>query len=579
MELLKMKIQIMKKAIILTPITILLFFSFVFSIQAQDASLFLSPGSGSFKIGDTFSVELKVDTGDVPINAAQTTVYFPAEKLEVLNISKENSIFTFWPEEPFFSNVAGKVSFSGGIPHPGFTGAGNIITINLKAKNEGLVLLTLGEGRVLADDGKGTNILVFIKEAKYSIQKEIILPEIKPEVPPTKVPFPPQILSLTHPQEEEWYNNNNPQFQWELTPDVIGVSFVLDRYLNTIPDPVSEGKFESKVYEEIDDGIWYFHLRLENEIGWGETSHRKIQIDTHPPYPLKVIIDNTGDLTNPNPNLYFETRDDTSGINHYKLKIGETDFLDLMLAQVNPFPTPFQSPGRHPLIVRAVDEAGNIVEAKAVLEVEPIENPQITLSPVKYIAGEETFYLEGVALPEVEIIIFLKENGKEVKRWLTSSNRQGEWSFSTRELIKSGLYQLSAMAKDKRGVESNPSDSYEIEVSLSGISLGPFIIAFRKLIPFLILILFFGIIIAGYFTYKIRHAKKILQKETREVEERLHQAFDTLRAEIEERISMFDSRPGFNEREKKICDELKEALKAAEESVKKEIKDVERELR
>ena len=576
MELLK--IQIMKKSIILIIITIL-FFSVALSIQAQGAFLFLSPGSGSFKIGDTFSVELKTDTGGIPINAAQTTVYFPPDKLEVLNISKENSIFSLWPEEPSFSNVAGKVSFSGGIPHPGFTGIGNIITINFKAKNEGLILLTLGEGRVLADDGKGTDIFVFIKEAKFSIQKEIILPEIKPEVPSTEIPSPPKISSLTHPQEEEWYNNNNPQFQWELTPDIIGVSFVLDRHLDTVPDLVSEGKFESNIYEGIDDGIWYFHLKLENEIGWSESSHRKIEIDTHPPYPFEVIIDNAGDLTNPNPNLYFETRDDTSGISHYKLKIGETDFLNLMLAQVNPFPTPFQNPGRHPVVVRAVDEAGNIVEAKAVLDVEPIESPQITLRPAKYIAGEETFYLEGTALPEVEIIIFLKENGKEVKKWSTSSNRQGEWSFSTRELIKSGLYQLSAIAKDKRGVESEPSDNYKTEVSLSGISLGSFLIAFRKLVPFLIIILFFGIIIAGYFTYRIRRAKKILWKETREVEEKLHQVFDTLRAEIEDRISMFDSRPGFSEREKKICDELKEALKTAEESVKKEIKDVERELK
>jgi gas vesicle protein len=567
----------MKKAIISIIIAIL-FSSVALSIQAQEASLFLFPGSGSFKIGDTFSVELKTDTGGIPINAAQTTIYFPPDKLEVLNISKESSVFTFWPEEPSFSNSSGKVSFSGGVPHPGFTGIGNIITINFKTKNEGFSLLALGEGRVLADDGKGTDALVFIKEAKYSVQKETILPEAKPEVPPTKIPLPPEISSLTHSQEEEWYNNNNPQFQWKLTPDIIGVSFVLDHQSDTVPDQVSEGKFESKVYEEIDDGIWYFHLRLENEIGWSEPSHRKIQIDTQPPYPFKVIIDNAGDLTNPNPKLYFETKDDTSGINHYKLKIGETDFSDLMLAQVNPFSPPFQSPGQHPVVVRAVDGAGNIVEAKAVLDVEPIASPQITLSPAKYIAGEETLYLEGTALPEVEIIIFLKENGKEVKIWSTSSNMQGEWSFSTKELIKSGLYYLSALAKDKRGVESKSSDSYKIEVSLSGVSFGPFMIAFRELAIFLILFLFFGIIIAGYFTFRTRRAKKILRKETREVEETLNQVFNTLRAEIEERISMFDSRPGFNEQEKKIYDELKEALKTAEESVEKEIKDVEKEL-
>jgi len=41
---------------------------------------------------------------------------------------------------------------------------------------------------------------------------------------------------------------------------------------------------------------------------------------------------------------------------------------------------------------------------------------------------------------------------------------------------------------------------------------------------------------------------------------------------------MLDSRPGFTEKERKVCDELKETLKVAEESVSKEIKDIEKEL-
>ena len=190
----------MKKAII--PITILFFF-IAAPVQAQGGSLFLSPGSGSFIVGDAFSVEVELDTAGIPVNAAQATIYFPLDRLEVLNISKESSVFTLWPEEPEFSNFSGEISFSGGTPHPGFSGIGNIITINFKAKEEGMANLALGEGRVLADDGKGTNILVFLKEAKYFIQKAIVLPEAEP----------PQILCLTHPQEKEWYNNNNPRFQ------------------------------------------------------------------------------------------------------------------------------------------------------------------------------------------------------------------------------------------------------------------------------------------------------------------------------------------------------------------------------
>lgn len=554
----------MKKAAILIPIAIF-FFSIPFSVRAQGASLFLSPGSESFKTGDVFSVKVKVDTGGIPINAAQTTVYFPPDKLEVLELSKENSIFSLWPEEPVFSNASGRISFSGGIPHPGFTGIGNIIIINFRAKNEGQAPLTLGEGRVLADDGKGTDILVFIKEAKYSIQKIIVLPGTK-------------IISPTHPQKEEWYSNNSPRFQWEMTPDIIGVSFVLDRNSDTIPDTGSEGIFGSQTFEDLNDGIWYFHLRLKTDIGWSETSHQKIQIDTRSPHPFEIVIDNVGDPTNPNPDLYFETKDDTSGVNYYKLKIGGGEFLDLMRAEINPFSLPFQSAGRHQLIVRAIDAAGNAAEAKAILNMEPIETPQVTLLPQKYIAGEETLYLEGIAFPEVEIIIFLEKEGKNIKTWLTSSNIRGEWSFSTKELLKSDLYYLSVKARDKRGVESSPSEQYKIEVTLSGISLGPFLITFRTLVFFSVLIFISGIATAGYLIFRAKAAKKILQKETQEAKESLKSAFDTLKAEIEKRIRMFDAKPELSEQEKKVINDLKEVLKSAEESVQKEIEDVEKEI-
>ena len=555
----------MKKAII--PI-IILFFSIVIPAQAQGGSLFLSPGSGSFIVEDAFSVEVKVDTAGILINATQTTIYFPSDKLEVLNISKESSIFTLWPEEPEFSNSSGEISFSGGTPHPGFSGIGNIITINFKAKKEGMVDLTLGEGRVLADDGKGTNILVFLKEAKYFIQEARVFPETELL----------QILCLTHPQEKEWYNNNNPRFQWEMGPDVTGASFILDRDPNAIPDTDSEGKIQSKIYENINDGIWYFHLRLENEIGWSEPAYYKIQVDVHPPYLFEIIIDNAGDSTNPQPNLYFETNDDASGISYYKLKIGEENFLNLMLAQVNPFPSPFQAPGAHSVIVRAMDGAGNGVESETIIDVKPIESPQIAIWPGTYVSGEEVLYIEGTALPESEITIFLKKNEKVIKKWQTLSNSQGEWSFSTKDLIKSGTYYLSAKAKDKRGAVSEVTTPETVEVSLSGLALGPILITFKTLVLIFALISILGILIFGFLAFRIRQSKKILKKETKEAKESVRTSFEGLREEIEKRIEMLDSQPGFTEKERKVCDELKETLKVAEESVSKEIKDIEKEL-
>jgi hypothetical protein len=558
----------MKKLIV--PIAFL-FFAVAFSVQAEGASLFLFPGSESFIMEDSFSVEVKVDTVGIPINAVQATVYFPLDKLEVLNISKESSIFTLWPEEPEFSNFSGEISFSGGTPHPGFSGIGNIITINFKAKKEGMVNLTLGEGQVLADDGKGTNILVFIKEAKYFIyQPEKIGLEATTTLP--------RIFSSTHSNENEWYSNNTPRFQWSLIKDIKEVSFVLDKNQNTTPDTISEGLLNFKNYDLIPDGIWYFHLRLGDESGWGETFHYRIQVDTNPPHPFEIIIDNAGDSTNPKPNLYFETKDDTSGIDIYKIKIGEEKFIDLMLAQINPFPISLLRPGNYKIIVRAIDKAKNIVRTKTFLNIDPIETPEINIWPEKYVAGEETFYIEGTALPEVEITIFLKKNEKVIKEWQTFSNSQGEWSFSTKDLIKSGTYYLSAQAKDKRGAVSEVTIPETVEISLSGLALGPILITFKTLALIFVLISILGILIFGFLVFRIRQSKKILKKETKEAKESVRTSFEGLRKEIEKRIEMLDSRPGFTEKERKVCDELKETLKVAEESVSKEIKDIEKEL-
>ncbi len=568
----KHKITVMwRNVIFLFTVALMLVLSSGIAQSAETgASFFLFPGSETFKVGDTFSMELRIDTTGIPINSAQTVIYFPTNTLEVLNISQDDSIFSLWPEEPVFSNSDGKISFAGGLPHPGFQETGNIITINFKAKGQGLANIGFGQGKILANDGKGTNILVFLKEAKYFVQEREISFKTEDSVL--------LIFSSTHPEQGEWYNNNNPSFQWTPMPDITGVSLLLDQNSDTVPDEKSEGLIKSKSYEGISDGVWYFHLRLKNEAVWTQPVHYKVQIDSFSPYPFEVTVDNAGDATNPKPDLYFETDDDISGISRYELKIGEGEFYDLLLAQINPFSMPVQIPGSHEIIVRAVDKAGNSAQAKSLIDIEPIEAPVITIWPEKYIAGEEIFYLEGWALPEVDIIISLRKIGQDIKEWHAKSNEQGEWSFSTKELVKSGIYYLSAKAQDERGAVSNASDVRKIEVSLSGLSLGIFIVSFKNIISFLLLTLFLGIILIAYLIYKVRRTKKILRKETKEVKKSLYTAFELLEKEIKEQIEMFDSRPGLSKKEKKLYNNLKKDLEIVQDFIAKEIKDIEKEL-
>ncbi len=156
------------------------------SVALAQATLFISPSSGAYKVGELFSVLVNVNSGDQAINAASGQINFDNAKLEVTELGYTRSIFTIWTEEPAFSNAAGTVRFSGGVPSPGFTGAsGAILRINFKTKASGQASVILGSGAVLANDGKGTNILDSLKGALFNVVAASIE---EPDETPTAVP-------------------------------------------------------------------------------------------------------------------------------------------------------------------------------------------------------------------------------------------------------------------------------------------------------------------------------------------------------------------------------------------------------
>jgi PKD repeat protein len=102
-------------------------------------------------------------------------------------------------------------------------------------------------------------------------------------------PSVPTISSSTHPNENNWYNNNNPSFTWTIPSDTSGIagySYTLDHSSSTTPDTSVDTTGNSKSYSNIADGTWYFHVRAKDNAGnWGSADHYRINIDTNnPPY-------------------------------------------------------------------------------------------------------------------------------------------------------------------------------------------------------------------------------------------------------------------------------------------------------
>jgi hypothetical protein len=150
---------------------------------AQAATLSLVPVSGAAEVGNVFSVSIQVSSTDQSMNAASGVLNFPIDTLQVVSLSKSNSIMNLWVQEPTYSNVDGTVHFEGIVLNPGFTGTGGtILTIKFKAIAQGVAPLSLSGSQVLANDGQGTNILKETSGATITVSQPIAAPA------PTQIP-------------------------------------------------------------------------------------------------------------------------------------------------------------------------------------------------------------------------------------------------------------------------------------------------------------------------------------------------------------------------------------------------------
>ena len=122
--------------------------------------------------GDIFIVETKISSSDKLINAAEGTIFFDKERLEVKELSSGGSLFSVWLSPPVFSNKEGEISFIGGTPD-GFHGEDALVLkIIFLAKNDGEAKLDFQDNTTLfLHDGKGTQINPWLRPFSLNILK------------------------------------------------------------------------------------------------------------------------------------------------------------------------------------------------------------------------------------------------------------------------------------------------------------------------------------------------------------------------------------------------------------------------
>ncbi|MDP3057581.1 MAG: cohesin domain-containing protein [bacterium] len=558
-------------------------FGFLFLIfsdrtNAAGASLYLSPASGTYNIGETFKISIKLDSGGSVINAADGVLSFNPEGLSVVSISKTGSAFNLWTTEPAFSNSAGSIIFGGGTT-TNFSGAsGTIVAITFRAKDSGKHSVNFSSGSILASDGKGTNILSGMASGVYVINPRATdLPLKETSISAVNnTPKAPNVFSSTHPDQSRWYSNENPKISWDLEKDITGVNLLVDQSAVSIPAKRYKEPLSEKQLEEIGNGVSYFHVQLCNKFGCGGVAHFKLQIDTIKPEAFEIKIKEGEKTSNPHPTIAFETKDVPSGINYYQVKIGETDWVETRGAEYRLSDQPW---GKRTIIVKAVDKAGNSTLAVTEVEILPLETPRITDYPKELISGAK-FSIAGTAPADATVKIYIQKDGK-TEEFQAKSDKAGKWNYAYAKVAEKGVYGIWAEASDLRGARSDLSEKIFITViPPTYLRIGKLLIDYLTISIILLILLLIIIFIILWAWKKIKERSKKVKRKATDAEKGLVRAFRHLEKEVEKQVMKFDRNPKrMSRKEKVIYNSLGKALRVAEKFIGKEIKDIESELR
>ena len=566
-------------------LNILLFVAILFSfpVFASAATMAVTPSTGVYTAGSTFNVSVIVNTGGKPINAAEATLKFNPQELSVVSVNKVGSIFNLWVTEPTFSNSAGTINFSGGLPS-GYTGSsGTVFNVTFRTTNASTARVSLTGGSVLANDGKGTNILSGMSGGTYTVQAATTQPAqevIVEYVPPVNTPAAPKITSQTHGDPNAWYNETNATLNWSLPAGVTSVRTSLNNSPTSIPTKVYDSPIRTITLNDLDEGVSYFHIQFKNADGWGKVTHYRLAIDTEKPSAFEISLPEDADLTNPVQTLSLKAEDSTSGVNKYKVKIDDNEPFEFIDEEDKKMVTlPELEPGYHSVIIEAFDKAGNSLISTFSFTIEAFERPIFTDYP-DTINEEVIPVIKGKTRPNSTVEVTVTKVGSEPKVYSLTADSEGVFTLIPEGTFSTGVYELSAIAVDEFGAKSEASETIRIAVQQPGfIKIGSMLIDVLSVVIPLLAMLILLVLGFWYLIFRLRKLRRRVSVESGEALEILAKEFTSLHKILkEEEDKLISSKRSnkLNKNEEEMFSVFSKSLIKAQSQIEKEVIDVER---
>lgn len=532
----------------------------------------------SVGVGSAISVPITLSTAaGESANAVSARVQYPPELLKLVSVSKAGSIVSIWPGEPTYSTASATVEFEGIILNPGWSGSnGIILTLTFEALRAGTAEVSFAGASVLANDGKGTNILTMSPTRTISITSATPLMQTIPGSPSA-----PRITSSSHPDQQKWYGSKNVQFSWSLPADATAVRILYDNAPVTEPTVLYAPPISSKSITVPEDGVYYFHAQFKNATGWGATTHYKFQIDATPPQPFVVRPAHAEDTEDPRPILFFNTSDNLSGVDYYDIKVGDKVIHTIAAGKVssNPYTPPFLGPGTKKVTVVAYDRAGNVSTSSAEITVNAIDPPVITEHPSEITEGD-LLRVRGKTYPDSLVTMHLTDEEGVITEDTGRTNASGNFTVIWTKQLKPGKYTFFATVVDTKGAQSYATETYTVLVRpLSYFSKGAHL-------GILILLIFIAILGVGllaataiYMWYRLHAFKRRMSHIASHTHHLVHHDIETIADELGAEVKMLErakKHRALTKEEALIHESLKSKLKFIRRTTL-EVRDIEKE--
>ena len=113
----------------------------------------------TFRVGDTATFEVTLDTASEVVNAVEATIAFPASLLKFVSATTPDSPISVWVEQPTFDGVS-RIKVSGITPGGVSVGLAPLLHLTFTVIAEGQGEVALESSSVLRHDGLGTAVPV-----------------------------------------------------------------------------------------------------------------------------------------------------------------------------------------------------------------------------------------------------------------------------------------------------------------------------------------------------------------------------------------------------------------------------------